>query len=169
MFLLFLLAAVVLPFIVASHPSPACTTNVATGFESVQGPVNINTSPLDPFEVPKLSAINETAWEYWYFDSVSSDGKSGVAVTFFKDPSVSFLGLGNLRVGLDAVWSNGTKFSTMLFVNESTVTTCGDTTQGVWNTTSQGIIFSFEVSKNLKQVNIVVAGPATLRNLLNQI
>lgn len=159
MSLLCLLTVVILPFIVASHPSPACTTNLVTGFKSVQGPVTINTSPLDPFEVPKLSAINETAWEYWYFDSVSSDGKSGIAVTFFKDPSVSFLGLGNLRVGLDAVWSNGTKFSTMLFVNESTVTTCGDDAQGVWNSTSQGIVFSFQVSKKLKQVDIVVAGP----------
>jgi hypothetical protein len=159
MSLLLLLGAVLLPFIVASHPSPACTTDIVTGFESVQGPVSINTSPLDPFEVPKISAINQTAWEYWYFDSVSSDGKSGVAVTFFKDPSTSFLGLGNLRLELEAVWSNGTTFSTLLFVNESTVTTCGDVTQGVWNTTSQGIVFSFQISKKLKQVDIVVSGP----------
>jgi hypothetical protein len=135
------------------------TSKTCSGFESVQGPVTINTSPTDPFEVPKLSAINETAWEYWYFDAVSSDGKSGVAIIFFKDPSLSILGLGNLRVGLDAVWSNGTQFSTMLFVNESTVTTCGDDTQGIWNQTDQGTVFSFQTSKNLQQVEIAVAGP----------
>ncbi|TVY17456.1 Diels-Alderase ccsF [Lachnellula arida] len=158
MHLLLLSSALLLP-IVASLASPACTTSLVTGFEAVQGPVTINTSPTDPFEVPKLSAINETAWEYWYFDAVSSDGKSGVAITFFKDPSLAFLGYRNLRVGLDAVWSNGTKFSTVLFVNESTVTTCGGDTKGIWNQTNEGTNFSFQVSKNLKQVDIVVAGP----------
>ncbi|TVY34903.1 Diels-Alderase [Lachnellula subtilissima] len=163
MYLLLLSSALLLP-IVASFPSPACTTSLVTGFESIQGPVTINTSPTDPFEVPKLSAINETAWEYWYFDAVSSDGKSGVAITFFKDPSLASLGYGNLRVGLDAVWSNGTTFSTMLFVNESTVTTCGGDTKGIWNQTSEGINFSFQVSNSLKQADIVVAGPQVSGN-----
>lgn len=149
----------ILPTIIVASPSPACTTKLVTGFESVQGPVTINTSPTDPFEVTKLSAINETVWEYWYFDAVSSDGKSGVAITFFKDPSLSALGFGNLRVSLDAVWPNGTQFTSTLFVNESTITTCGDDTKGVWNQTNEGIGFSFEVSNNMKQVDVVVAGP----------
>jgi len=107
----------------------------------VNGSVYIDTSPMTPFEWPTVSALNSTAWEYWYFDGVSSDGSAGVTIVFFRDPSLVAAGLGILRVSVDAVWSNGTKFTTMMFANNSIVEECGDETTGTW--TGPGMACSF--------------------------
>lgn len=155
-----LLPFALFPLLISSHPSPpTCAVNTLTAYQTTSAPVTIDTSPLDPFESVKLSAINSTAWEYWYYDAVSSDGTSGVAITFFRDPSLSSYGLGILRVEVDAVWSNGTQYTTTLFVNESTVTTCPDTTYGKWNMSDEGIDCSFKISSDLRTSSIKVAGP----------
>jgi hypothetical protein len=159
MLLLSAFSALWLPLLATAHPAPACSTSTVTGFETVTGPVNIDTSPLTPFNTPKISPINQTAWEYWYFDAASSDGTSGMTVGFFRDPSLAFLGQGILRVDIDAVLPNGTLFSTIIFVNQSTVTTCPDQTTGLWNTSSAGIEISFTVSSNLQNAKIVVKSP----------
>jgi hypothetical protein len=57
------------------------------------------------------------------------------------------------------VWSNGTKFSTTFFVNESAISTCPGETRGLWNTTSEGIEFSFSISEDLRKAAISVQGP----------
>lgn len=147
-----------IPF-AAAHPSATCSSSIMTGFSTVSGPVAIDTSPLTPFNTPKISALNETAWEYWYFDITSRRGDSGLTVAFFRDPSVAILGQGVLRVDINAVFPNGTTFTTMFFVNQSTVTTCPTKTTGIWNTTSSGIDISFTVSSDLKTAEIVVKSP----------
>lgn len=47
----------------------------------------------------------------------------------------------------------------MLFVGESSVSTCSGVTKGLWNTTSEGFEFSFEVSETLKTASISLSGP----------
>lgn len=152
-------SALLLAGLTVAHPSPPCVTNTLTGFQSATGPVKIDTSPLTPFNTPRISALNQTAWEYWYFDTVSSTDKSSLAIAFFRDPNLAVFKQGNLRVSIDATFPNGTSFNTMVFVNQSTVTTCPKQTIGVWNTTSRGIEFSFVTSSDLKTAKIVVKTP----------
>lgn len=122
----------------------ACSISNIPASALVSGPVSIDSSPLTPFHSPKLSAINATAWEYWYWDGVSTDGSAGVTLTFFRDPSLVVEGFPILRVSVDAVWSNGTRFNTDIPIEDSTVTVCGPQTTGVW--TAQDIEMTFQAT-----------------------
>jgi hypothetical protein len=105
--------------------------------------VPIDTSAILPFQSPALTTLNTTAWEYWYFDGVSASTRAGLTIVFFRDPSLARAGLGPLRVSVDAVWENGTRFTSMIFANESTVETCGDTTTGRWTGPQSNSSFTF--------------------------
>jgi hypothetical protein len=50
--------------------------------QTVTSAVAINTDPAILFETVKLSAINQTAWDSYRFEGVSSTGISGVSVDF---------------------------------------------------------------------------------------
>ncbi|OCL03160.1 hypothetical protein AOQ84DRAFT_348153 [Glonium stellatum] len=121
----------------------------------VNGSAYIDTSPSTPFQWPTVPVLNSTAWEYWYFDGVSLDGTAGVTIVFFRDPSLATEGLGIMRVSLDAVWSNGTKFTTVMLANDSVVEQCGDRTTGTW--TGPGMACSFEFTQNAA-ATIALAG-----------
>jgi hypothetical protein len=137
----------------------SCTFNSLTAFETISGPVDIDINPLHPFESPKLLVLNSTTFEYWYFDSVSADGTSGAVINFYRDPVLAYLGQGNLRVMIDAVWSNGTRFSHTVFVDDSCVTVCGRETTGVWSSPSKDANFTFKISKDSETVDITISGP----------
>jgi hypothetical protein len=149
-----------LPLLICSALSASsCSTNLMTATQTVTSPVAINTSPLDPYQNIKLSAVNRTAWEQYYFDSVSADGSAGIAINFIRDASLASLARGVLRVRVDAVWPNGTKWTTNIFVNESCVTTCALATTGLWATAWQGIAFQFNISQNLTTASLSLTGP----------
>ncbi|KUJ17818.1 uncharacterized protein LY89DRAFT_562480, partial [Mollisia scopiformis] len=122
--------------------------------------ISINTSPLTPFESPRLSAVNYTAWEQWYFDSVASDGSSNTVITFFRDPT-SHTGLGSLWVMHDAVWPNGTRSSSITYVEEAQITHCPSYTYGLWNSSAENASFTFNVTTDLKEAAISISTPET--------
>lgn len=134
-----------------------CKTSHLKAFEATTGPVPFNTSPLDSFEASKLIALNQTAWEGWYFDSVSLSGSSGVTIAFLRDPTFSVIGHGNLYIFLYAVWENGTTFNIQEFVDESKITDCAGSISGSWTSTKQQ--YSFNVSKDLKSASFTIKTP----------
>ncbi|KZF24669.1 hypothetical protein L228DRAFT_275923 [Xylona heveae TC161] len=138
------------------HQSPAFVSQVSAS-DIVNGSVPIDTSPLTPFAKPKISSINATAWEYWYFDGVSSNGSAGVTLAFFRDPSLVYLGQGILRVSVDAVWSNGSRFNTVAFAENSLVRGSDYWTEGFW--TSNNLISSYAISNDFSQSTVQLDGP----------
>ncbi|EGD95713.1 hypothetical protein TESG_03182 [Trichophyton tonsurans CBS 112818] len=42
------------------------------------------------FDSPKLNFVNETVYDWWYFDAVSDDGDSSITVCFFTSSSTAF-------------------------------------------------------------------------------
>lgn len=115
-----------------------CTVSTIASGVVVNGSVPIDTSPETHFFNTTLQEINSTAWEYWYTDGVSESGDAAITVVFFRDPSLFTLGLGTLRVSVDAVWANGTRFNTMMLAENSNVTDCkhgvaGWENKGVWS------------------------------------
>ncbi|KAF2205130.1 hypothetical protein GQ43DRAFT_386588 [Delitschia confertaspora ATCC 74209] len=164
-----------IPAILAA-PSPRCETNIITSKDVIKGSVPINASPLLPFQSAALTQLNTTAWEYWYFDGVSHSTSAGVTIAFFRDPSLMAGGLGPLRMGVDAVWENGTWFSAMILADDSTIETCDDgTTIGRWKGPQTNSSFEFkegnaEVKINLDGISITgdkVKGLFTLKSISN--
>ena len=115
-----------------------CTVSTIANGVVVNGTVPIDTSPQTHFFNTTLQELNATAWEYWYTDGVSESGEEAVTLVFFRDPTYLAAGLGTLRVSVDAVWANGTRFSSTLVVDNSNVTDCkhgasGWENKGVWS------------------------------------
>jgi hypothetical protein len=150
-----------------------CQTNkITAGSITNSSNVPINTSPLTPFQSPALTTINATAWEYWYFDGVSASTKAGVTIVFFRDPSLARLGLGSLRVSVDAVWENGTRFTSIILADESVLETCGDVTKGRWTGPRSNSSFEFRQGNAYAKIELsgtsitgdTVSGSFTLRS-----
>jgi hypothetical protein len=136
-------------------PQAYCQTNKITANSVTNSStVPINTSPLLPFQSPALTTLNTTAWEYWYFDGVSVSSKSGVTIVFFRDPSLARIGLGPLRVSVDAVWDNGTRFTSMMFADESVLEVCGDVTKGRWTGPQSNNSFEFRSGNAYAKINL---------------
>jgi hypothetical protein len=131
--------------------------NHIKAYQTTKKPILFSTSPNDPFESPRLSRLNSTAWEQWYFDSVSNTGTAGLTICFSRDPSYEFFGKGNLRIEIDIVWDNGTTFSQVDFASESVVEALESTTRGTWN--GPGIDYSFEINNNLEHVKVTIDTP----------
>lgn len=140
-------------------PFMTCTSNIMNQSHTVSGAVTINTHAATPFEDVKLSAINETAWESYSFEGVSSLGSSGVSITFYRNPSVATLGNGVVWVEINAVWRNGTQWNTILWQDQSNIIVCDvDTnasTYGYWlDDTDITTRFSFRVPRTLASAHL---------------
>jgi hypothetical protein len=133
-----------------ASPTPTCQRNTITTSDLVAGAVSLNTSPALPFQHSALTKVNATAWEYWYFDGVSEDTKSGITIVFFRDPSLASQGLGSLRVSVDAVWKNGTSFQSIILADQSTIETCGEVTTGYWTGKSINSTFAFRGNREAR-------------------
>lgn len=49
------------------------------------------TSGFYGFDAPKISPINSTSWDWWYFDVVSEDAQSSAVVVFYTAPETGFI------------------------------------------------------------------------------
>jgi hypothetical protein len=161
LFLLF--AAFILPLLFTSqtwsYTVAGCHITTLSNSGTTNGHVHINTSPLNPFENPTLSASNDTAWDHWYFDGVSSDGLSGLAITFSHDPNYIPPNYSFLHVDISAVFSDGTKYSNTLFVSSAVISRCDTLTSGFWLDSEQGYEFTFAVANDYSTANISLNSP----------
>ncbi|KAK7055843.1 hypothetical protein R3P38DRAFT_1369637 [Favolaschia claudopus] len=99
------------------------------------------TSTSTPLDAPKAHPINGSAFDWWYFDVVSSDPGSlaSVVVTFFasSQPAFPLLHASNnvLPVRLWVSFPNGTLAQAEAFASSATVSTEGDNSSGDWHGT----------------------------------
>ncbi|KAL4860418.1 hypothetical protein BDV12DRAFT_205086 [Aspergillus spectabilis] len=78
----------------------ACTTSHIGAFEMAkpETPISLYTGPLDDFESPKIVPLNSSATEQWEFDSGSDGVMDSFIFGFYRDPGLSLMGFGNLRL-----------------------------------------------------------------------
>lgn len=86
---------------------------------------------------PKVSPINGTTYDWWYFDAVSPDQKSSIVLIFLTTTAEAFF---VPHVGDDvdfvfvlAKFPNGTVFTTTLDATQVVITTVGGGSNGVYH------------------------------------
>lgn len=86
-------------------------------------------STIDGLDGPQLSSVNNSAFDWWYFDAVSSDLKSSFVIVFYTAATNAFpfLSGGNVTttVGIDGTFPNGTTISTTLLASEAVISSIG--------------------------------------------
>lgn len=116
-------------------------------------------APGLPLDGPKISIVNETVFDWWYFDAVSLDGSMQITIAFYNTNPVEF-GFGDAIdtvnfVIFTAAFSNGTTFERYLSGNTASITTVGDGSSGIWN----GSGASWTGSPDLTHYEVVVNAP----------
>ncbi|KAL3434763.1 hypothetical protein BDV09DRAFT_195463 [Aspergillus tetrazonus] len=96
------------------------------------------TSRDNGFDSPKVRAGNASAYDWWYFDAIGTDGVSSLAVVYFVEASESgFTVTENFTtqdfVQISGTFPNGTTFSDFLFAENAIVSTMGDGSSGLWD------------------------------------
>nr|A0A7L8UVG6.1 RecName: Full=Diels-Alderase ffsF; AltName: Full=Cytochalasans biosynthesis cluster protein ffsF; Flags: Precursor [Aspergillus flavipes]QOG08948.1 FfsF [Aspergillus flavipes] len=136
-----------------------CTTSHLTAFQmsKTKDPIFFSTGGTDPFLSPKMLPLNSTAGEQWEFDGVSPDAKMAFVFGFYRDPNYAILGSGNLRVSVEMLWPNGTRFAQVDYPTDSVIEECEWGTRGVWR--ADEFSYSFEVSRDLQTARVAMHTP----------
>ncbi|RYO92365.1 hypothetical protein DL766_000333 [Monosporascus sp. MC13-8B] len=137
-----------------------CSVSRVTRYDMTRGKVEVplSTSPLDDFEWPRIAPMNSTAGEQWEFDGIRQDGKESFCFGFYRDPTYSFLGTGNLRAYVEFGFANGSRYAVVDYAEESTIISCpGRGTRGIWRGDSWS--YTFEVSNDMTRTKIIMDNP----------
>jgi hypothetical protein len=94
------------------------------------------------FDTPRITPINSTAYDWWYFDAASQDGKSSIVLTFFMTGADGMLfGTTNdhiLGILLNVAFPNGTIYNEVVSADSAVVETARDGSIGVFEGTQSG-------------------------------
>jgi len=134
--------------------SNGCKVSKLDAFEmsKTKDPIFFSTGGLDHFISPKMVPLNGTAGEQWEFDGVSEDGKLAFVFGFYRDPNYAILGSGNLRVSVEMVWPNGTRFAQVDYASENTIEECDWGTRAVWK--SDDFSYTFEITRDMQRARV---------------
>lgn len=76
-----------------------CATCAQSSFKSISIPPTIsNTTSVaqfisdSSFDGPKVTNINSSSYDWWYFDAVSLDSNYSIVAVFYASPNTSFIG-----------------------------------------------------------------------------
>ncbi|KAF5013051.1 hypothetical protein FDECE_878 [Fusarium decemcellulare] len=89
------------------------------------------------FDGPKVDILNGTSYHFWYFEAVAYVGQSSIIINFHagaplkSDFSGDTSGSSN-NVQISGHFPNGTTFSDVVTVDNATVSTAGDGSDGLW-------------------------------------
>lgn len=129
-----------------------------------QGPVDVKfRSSIDDFDSPKLSAINQTVYDWWYFDGFSPSTNASVSLTLYTSVKDGFAATDTtlpLSAALDFSFANGTRKS-FTWTNENStygstvIATDGEGASGNWQTAG----VTFFGSKDLSHYEVLVNAP----------
>ncbi|KAL3459317.1 hypothetical protein BJX64DRAFT_205421 [Aspergillus heterothallicus] len=102
-------------------------------------------SDVTGFDAPKVSPVNATTWDWWYFDAIQSPAPAGerasVVVIFYTATAGGFDLLGTFAsagytsltlVETEVTWPNGTTNSYLFNSTEATITALGNGASGVY-------------------------------------
>jgi hypothetical protein len=110
-------------------------------FSSAPSTVELTLPSLSNLDGPKVLDINETTWDWWYFDAVSSDLPNGdlssITIVFYLGARSGFGLLPNTNTSLAAqisgTYTNGTVFAMMHDPVVAEVATVGRGSSGRWD------------------------------------
>ncbi len=142
------------------RPRSGATSNSRTiPPTAVTGHVTANFESEFNLDGPQLSAVNNTSWDWWYFDAVSSDGKSNVVIVFYTASRSGFTFLPPspdiTLFQLHSLLPNGTVFDVFIPAEEAVITTVGEGSSGDFKGTNA----SWTGSSDLKHYKIKVYSP----------
>ena len=112
-----------------------------SAFDSATGDVAISTDPTESFLLPKIDRLNSTTGEQWEFDCTANSGDAGLLVGIYRDAAYAFLGPGNLRLSIDAVWPNGTTWSWVDYLEASVIWESDGAVYGNWSKAHHTYVF----------------------------
>ncbi|EZF58012.1 hypothetical protein H104_08799 [Trichophyton rubrum CBS 289.86] len=114
------------------------------------------------FDSPKLNFVNETVYDWWYFDAVSDDGDSSITVCFFTSSSTAFPFLvpnkGILPVYIWASFPNGTVSVYAVHSQKAVIETSRDGYAGIYHPIEMGWQGSADLSRYRVFFNDTVHG-----------
>jgi hypothetical protein len=124
---------------------------------SIRPSVSQFTSCATGHDGPKVSPINGTTYDWWYFDAVSDDGTESLVVVFFTSSAAGFpfeftSAIDATTVAVFATYADGTSSLSPLLASSATITSAGDKVSGNW----PGAGASFEGSSDLSTYSISV-------------
>lgn len=113
---------------------------------------------------PKVSPVNATSFDWWYFDAVAEDSSKAVVVVFYLSTTLGFPfvpPLSTLSVDIFASWEDGSlaflpQNSLPFEAGTATITTDGDGASGIW----KGTGFEFQGTPDLSSYTVTVDSPA---------
>jgi hypothetical protein len=133
-------------------------------YDIITGPVSFPHSTSSSLVAPRLPQLNSTTGEQWEFDATSGDGNSGLLVAFYRDPEFAFLGPGNLRINMDIVWSNGTRYSLVDYASDSVIEERDGNVTGTW--LKPGHAYKFRISREMDQAEVWLDTPVIKGSIL---
>lgn len=116
------------------------------------------TSGAYGFDAPKVTPVNSTSWDWWYFDVVSEDAQSSAVVVFYTAPETGFVFAqaptqNILEVSLALkLPGNSDLIYIANFAEKATVVTVKNGASGEWTGTG----FSFEGSPDMTEYTISI-------------
>lgn len=113
------------------------------------------------FDGPKISSVNETVYDWWYFDAVSKDGTESVVVIFFTASELGFpFEVSSVvmatTVTVFATYADGTSsLNFLLAPGGAKITTKGNGASGEWI----GAGSTFSGASDLSRYTVSVDNP----------
>ena len=133
------------------------------------------TSSAYGLDAPKVETINDTSYEWWYFDAVSEDQKSSVVLTFFVAPATGFPESGApdnailaATIALSYPGQEVASFLSSVPATEATVVSVGNGASGFWKGSGMNFVGTPDLSNYLVSVDspsIGVKGFMTLQSV----
>lgn len=122
------------------------------------GPINADfVSTANSLDGPKLSAINSTSWDGWYFEAVSPDLKSSIVIVFYTATAVGFPFVDFSEdvtvLSVHTSFPNGTLVDRYIYANEVVVTTVKEGTSGIYEATGGAWFGAPDLSQYVVTIN----------------
>jgi hypothetical protein len=139
--------------LVSSNPFNSWTSTKTIQAAVVNGSTNsVLTSTSYGLDSPKVSPINSTSWDWWYFDVVSEDSQSSAVVVLYTAPETGFVfAQAPTQSILEAsLYLNVPEYSEPVslaaFANNVTIVSVGNGASGEW----RGTGFGFDGSPDMR-------------------
>jgi hypothetical protein len=118
------------------------------------------TSCTSGADAPKISNLNQSSYEWWYFDVVSPSGSEAVTVVFSTSSYTGFSlnpasQIDPLNVVVGVTFPNGTTSLIPLFATSAMIKTVGDGASGHW--LGSGALFTG--TSDLSSYTVTVSNP----------
>ncbi|KAH6974316.1 hypothetical protein BKA56DRAFT_449319, partial [Ilyonectria sp. MPI-CAGE-AT-0026] len=115
-----------------------------------------------PFDGPKIDIVNQTSFDWWYFDAVSFDGSSHVVVNFYTS-DISTLGFPPLLntttfVQFTTAFKNGSIYEQVFPSHDASIETKGDGSSGRFEGSGATWVGSPSMSQYTVNVDVPALG-----------